>query len=102
VPTATPVASITEAELPECSVELLSIEYPKAVDAFPLHPPLWAATVMEEESPVAPLAGLVTVMPEPLDAVDVAAEVDALVADPSPTVNVVLTTGHAIPFTQDL
>jgi hypothetical protein len=57
---------------------------------------------MEEERPLAPLAGLVTVMPEPLDAADVAAEVEAPVADPPPTVNVVLTTGHATPFTQDL
>jgi hypothetical protein len=57
---------------------------------------------MEEERPVAPLVGLVTVMPAPLVAEDVAEEVDELVADPLPTVNVVLTTGQAMPFTQDL
>jgi hypothetical protein len=48
------------------------------------------------------LVGLVTVMPAPLVAEDVAEEVDVLVADPLPTVNVVLTTGQAMPFTQDL
>jgi hypothetical protein len=57
---------------------------------------------MEEERPVAPLTGLVTVMPAPLDEEDVAEEVEAAVADPSPTVNVVLTMGQAEPFTQDL
>jgi hypothetical protein len=57
---------------------------------------------MEEARPVAPFAGLVTVMPEPLDAADVADEVVEPVADPLPTVNVVLTTGQATPFTHDL
>jgi hypothetical protein len=47
------------------------MEYPKAVDASPLHPLLWARTQSEiAERPAAPFTGLVTVMPDPLEGLE--------------------------------
>jgi hypothetical protein len=80
---------------------MLSIEKSNDVGAFPLHPVLCARTVMGDERPLAPFAGLVTVMPAPLGGGVEGVEPDPLLVPPD-TVNVVLTVGHSPLLTHDL